>query len=83
MSKGPLRILLKLSQEAILAIYYFDASVISGSKGRSATAAAAYRTAEVITDHRSGEVHDYTRKGGVLHTEIIAPDNAPAWLTKS
>ena len=63
-----------------MAIYHFDASVISRSKGRSATAAAAYRTAEVIKDHRTGEVHDYTRKGGVLHTEIIAPDTAPAWV---
>jgi len=62
-----------------MAIYHFDASVISRSKGRSATAASAYRTAEVIKDHRTGEVHDYTRKSGVLHTEIIAPDNAPAW----
>jgi hypothetical protein len=79
-SEGPLRILSKPSQEAIMAIYHFDASVISRSKGRSATAAIAYRTAEVITDHRTGEVHDYTRKGGVLHTEIIAPDNAPAWV---
>jgi hypothetical protein len=79
-SEGPLRILSKLSQEAIMAIYHFDASVISRSKGRSSTAAAAYRTAEVINDHRTGEVHDYSRKGGVLHTEIIAPDNAPAWV---
>ena len=63
-----------------MAIYHFDASVISRSKGRSATAAAAYRTAEVINDHRTGEVHDYSRKGGVLHTEIIAPDHAPAWV---
>ena len=63
-----------------MAIYHFDASVISRSKGRSATAASAYRTAEVIKDHRTGEVHDYTRKSGVLHTEIIAPDHAPAWV---
>lgn len=63
-----------------MAIYHFDASVISRSKGRSATAASAYRTAAKIEDHRTGEVHDYTRKGGVLHTEIIAPDNAPAWV---
>lgn len=63
-----------------MAIYHFDASMISRSKGRSATAAAAYRTAETIKDHRTGEVHDYTRKGGVLHTEIIAPDHAPAWV---
>ena len=63
-----------------MAIYHFDASVISRSKGRSATAAIAYRTAEVIKDHRTGEVHDYSRKNGVLHTEIIAPDHAPAWV---
>jgi hypothetical protein len=79
-SERPLRILSKPSQEAIMAIYHFDASVISRSKGRSAIAASAYRTAEVIKDHRTGEVHDYTRKSGVLHTEIIAPDNAPAWV---
>lgn len=63
-----------------MAIYHFDASVISRSKGRSSTAASAYRTAEVIKDHRTGEVHDYSRKGGVLHTEIVAPDHAPAWV---
>lgn len=63
-----------------MAIYHFDASVISRSKGRSSTAASAYRTAEVIKDHRTGEVHDYSRKSGVLHTEIIAPDHAPAWV---
>lgn len=62
-----------------MAIYHFDASVISRSTGRSATAAAAYRTAERIEDHRTGEAHDYTRKGGVLHTEIVAPDHAPSW----
>ena len=63
-----------------MAIYHFDASVISRSKGRSATAASAYRTAEVIKDHRTGEVHDYSRKSGVLHTEIIAPNHAPTWM---
>ena len=63
-----------------MAIYHFDASMISRSKGRSATAAIAYRAAERIEDRRTGEVHDYTRKHGVLHTEIIVPDNAPAWV---
>ncbi|MFG6599912.1 MobA/MobL family protein, partial [Sulfitobacter sp. 1A09293] len=62
-----------------MAIYHFDASVISRSKGRSATAASAYRAAERVVDLRTGEVHDYTRKDGVLHTEIIAPERAPNW----
>jgi len=62
-----------------MAIYHFDASVISRSKGRSSTAASAYRSAERVVDRRTGEVHDYTRKHGVEHTEIIAPEHAPDW----
>lgn len=62
-----------------MAIYHFDASVISRSKGRSATAASAYRVAERVVDHRTGEVHDYTRKHGVAHSEILAPAHAPDW----
>jgi hypothetical protein len=62
-----------------MAIYHFDASVISRSKGRSATAASAYRAAERVRDARTGEVHDYTRKHGVEHTEILAPVHAPDW----
>jgi hypothetical protein len=53
--------------------------VISRSKGRSATAASAYHAAERVRDARTGEVHDYTRKDGVLHTEILAPEHAPDW----
>ena len=62
-----------------MAIYHFDASVISRSKGRSATAASAYRAAERVVDRRTGEVHDYTRKHGVEHSEILAPAHAPDW----
>lgn len=51
---------------------------ISRSSGRSATAAAAYRAGEEITDERTGEVHDYTRKAGVLHSEIILPEGGTA-----
>lgn len=62
-----------------MAIYHFDASVISRSKGRSSTAASAYRAAERVVDRRTGEMHDYTRKHGVEHTEILAPAHAPDW----
>lgn len=62
-----------------MAIYHFDASMISRSKGRSATAASAYRAAERVVDRRTGEVHDYTRKHGVEHSEILAPAHAPDW----
>lgn len=33
-----------------------------------------------IEDERTGIIHDYTAKRGVLHTEILAPDNAPDWM---
>jgi len=62
-----------------MADYRFSAQIISRSQGRSVTAAAAYRSANVIADARTGEIHDYTRKGGVEWTEIMAPQNAPAW----
>ena len=63
-----------------MAIYYFNASVISRSAGRSATASAAYRAAERIKDERTGEVHDYRKKKGVDEKIILAPDSAPNWV---
>lgn len=56
-----------------MAIYHLSAQIISRKAGRSSTAAAAYRSAERIVDERTGEIHDYTRKGGVSHTEIVMP----------
>lgn len=66
---------LSLSCE-LLVISLHGSSLISRTKGRSATAASAYRAAERVRDLRTGEVHDYTRKDGVLHAEIIAPEHA-------
>ena len=54
--------------------------MISRSQGRSATAAIAYRVAERIEDRRTGLVFDYAARGGVDHTEILAPDHAPDWV---
>ena len=62
-----------------MAIYHLSVKTISRSAGRSATAAAAYRAGVEITDERTGEIHDYTRKGGVESAALILPDNAPEW----
>lgn len=56
-----------------MAIYHCSIKTVGRSQGRSATGAAAYRAAERIVDEQTGEVHDYRRKGGVEHTEIILP----------
>ena len=62
-----------------MAIYHLSVKAISRSKGRSATAAAAYRAGCEIADERTGEIHDYTRKGGVESADIVLPDGAPEW----
>lgn len=62
-----------------MAIFHLRATMISRSAGRSATAAAAYRTAERINDNRTGLSFDYRARGGVDHVEILAPNNAPDW----
>lgn len=63
-----------------MAIYHLSAKVIGRKAGRSAVAAAAYRVAGRLRDERQGIAHDYSRKGGVVHAEIMAPDNAPDWM---
>lgn len=63
-----------------MATYRLEAKVISRAKGRSATASAAYRAGAMIEDERTGLVFDYTGKRGVLHSEILAPDNTPSWM---
>ena len=39
--------------------------------------AAAYRSGTKLTNEWDGRTHDYTRKGGIVHTEIMLPANAP------
>lgn len=61
-----------------LAIYHFSGKVISRATGRSAVASAAYRAAERLTNERDGLTHDFTRKEGVEHAEIVLPDGVAA-----
>lgn len=63
-----------------MAIYHFHVTQVSRGKGQSAIAAAAYRAGERLQDHYYGEFADYTAKGGVVYTEIIAPDYVPESL---
>lgn len=48
---------------------------VGRSEGRSATACAAYRAGEKITDERTGKEFDYTKKNGVLHSAVLLPDD--------
>ena len=62
-----------------MAIYHLTAKPISRSTGRSAVAAASYQSGTAMHDERTGRSFDYTKKRGVVHAEIVAPANAPAW----
>ncbi|RVM17907.1 Ti-type conjugative transfer relaxase TraA [Sinorhizobium meliloti] len=61
-----------------LAIYHCSMKPISRAKGRSAVASAAYRAAVRLTNERDGLVHDFTRKEGVEHCEIVLPQGVSA-----
>jgi Ti-type conjugative transfer relaxase TraA len=60
-----------------MAIYHLSAKVISRAAGRSAVAAAAYRSASRLPDERLGRDHDFSNKAGVVYSEILLPDGAP------
>ena len=60
-----------------MALYHFHVGQVKRSAGQSAIESAAYRAGERLCSERYGEYSDYTRKGGVMYTEILLPLNAP------
>ena len=60
-----------------IAIYHFEAKMISRGTGRSVVAAAAYASCSKIYNDYDGMMHDYTRKHGCVYSEIFLPSNAP------
>ncbi|PLK22452.1 Ti-type conjugative transfer relaxase TraA [Porphyrobacter sp. TH134] len=64
-----------------MAIYHLSVKVISRSAGRSAVAAAAYRSAGRLHDERIDRTHDFTNKGGVVHSAVLLPEGAPEHLS--
>lgn len=60
-----------------MAIYHLEAKIISRGTGRSAVAASAYMSCSKLYNNYDGIEHDYTRKHGLVHQEILLPANAP------
>ena len=60
-----------------IALFHFHVTQIKRSAGQSAVAAAAYRAGEKLHSEYYGEISDYTRKGGVICSEILLPSHAP------
>ena len=62
-----------------MAIYHFNAQIVSRSTGASAVAGAAYRSGERLTDERTGEQHDYRQRDDLDGADIQTPRGAPEW----
>lgn len=60
-----------------MAIYHFEAKVITRGTDRSVVAAAAYASCSQIYNDYDGINHDYTRKQGCVYSEIFLPTNVP------
>ncbi|PCI39878.1 MAG: conjugal transfer protein TraA [Rhodospirillaceae bacterium] len=65
-----------------MAIYHLSIKTVKRSTGRSAVAAAAYRSASKLVDDRTGQIYDYTRKQGVVFSEIVISKTAPVELSE-
>lgn len=67
-----------------MAIYHVEAKVISRGIGRSACAAAAYMSCSAIFNDYDGIQHDYTRKKGIVWSQVFLPEYAPKeWSDRS
>lgn len=60
-----------------MAIYHLEAKVVSRGIGRSAVAASAYLSCSNMYNDYDGIQHDYTRKHGLVHQEVMLPPHAP------
>ncbi len=60
-----------------IAIYHFEAKIISRGEGRSAVAAAAYMSCDKIYNDYDGVQHDYTKKQGLVWEHVFLPQYAP------
>lgn len=65
-----------------MAIYHASMKPVSRASGRSAVASAAYRAGERLTNERDGLTHDFSRKQGIEHVEIVLPEGSNAEWAK-
>src|SRR5271168_2943742 len=74
------RALCRATDLIAMAIYHLHVKVIGRKSGSSAVASAAYRSGSRLRDERLDRSHDFSSKRGVVHSEVMLPENAPqAW----
>jgi len=66
-----------------MAIYHLHVKVIGRKSGSSAVASAAYRSGSRLRDERLDRSHDFSAKRGVVHSEVMLPENAQeGWVDR-
>ena len=60
-----------------MALFHLTVTQVKRSAGQSAIASAAYRAGERLYSEYYGEYSDYTRKGGVICSDILLPPAGP------
>jgi len=58
-------------------VIHHHCKIVKRSAGKSAVAAAAYRAGERLHNKYDGMTHDYTKRRGVVYTDILLPSHAP------
>jgi hypothetical protein len=64
-----------------MATFRLSVQILTRAKSANCIKAASYRSGERLTESRTGEVHDYTRRGQVIDKAILVPEDAPQWAT--
>ena len=64
-----------------MALYHFSVKQVSRGKGQTVVNSAAYISGQKLYNDYYGQVHDYTKKLGVMFTEILKPDYVPKRLS--
>ncbi|HFT4620512.1 TPA: MobQ family relaxase [Klebsiella pneumoniae] len=66
-----------------MAIFHLDFKIVKRSEGRSSVAKAAYHARTRITDERTGDTYDYSRRTDLYGHFILTPANAPEHIVKN
>ena len=64
-----------------MALYHFSVKQVSRGKGQTVVNSAAYISGQKLYNDYYGQTHDYTKKSGVVFTEILTPEYAPERLS--
>ena len=64
-----------------MALYHFSIKQVSRGKGQTVVNSAAYISGQKLYNDYYGQTHDYTKKSGVVFTEILTPEYVPERLT--